>query len=380
MITSAETSPLTPRTPVILLEGRLPMFEAPAVASLGLRDGQVVRPLVEVRDGQLQLLLQGLAIAVPAPMRLAAGTRAPWQVRLDASGRATLVPVEEDTPPPLAPAATGREIAAQRVAQTQAGRLEQLALRPPGMSSLGALMQPGALAALFQAAPQSAIGAQIEQLLRQWPQTSQITPELLRRLLRQGGWAQEAALARGQKPTGAEGPDAKSMLRTLLADWTESSPATRALLQGALDDIESRQMQSAIDQAAGRDLVFSMLLPFADAPPVQVRWSRARERGQEGEGGASPWVVDLHTRSSVFGEVWLRTRISDRTRVELVMWAQRAELVAQARASSPSLTAWLHEAGLRMTSIQIIHGSPPPGIEPAGAPVGESGRLVDLRA
>jgi len=33
-----------------------------------------------------------------------------------------------------------------------------------------------------------------------------------------------------------------------------------------------------------------------------------------------------------------------------------------------------------MTSIQIILGSPPPGIEPTGAPAGESGRLVDLRA
>jgi hypothetical protein len=380
MITSAETSPLTPRAPVILLEGRLPMFEAPAVAALGLRDGQVVRPLVEARDGQLQLLLQGLAVAVPPQLRLAVGIRTPWQVRLDANGRATLVPVDEDTLGTLAPAEAGREAPAQRIAQTTAGRLAQLALRPPAMSSLAALMQPGALAALFQAAPQSGIGAQIEQVLRQWPQTSQITPELLRRMVRQGGWTQEAVLARGQKPPVGEGPDIKSILRDLLSDWTESSPATRALLQGSLDDIESRQLQSAIDTAAGRDLVFSMVLPFADASPVQVRWARARERGQEGEGGASPWVVDLHTRSSVFGEVWLRTRISDRNRVELVMWAQRAELVAQARASSPSLTAWLQEVGLRMTSIQIIHGSPPPGIEPTGAPAGESGRLVDLRA
>ena len=198
MITSAETSPLTPRAPVILLEGRLPMFEAPAVAALGLRDGQVVRPLVEARDGQLQLLLQGLAIAVPPQLRLAAGVRMPWQVRLDANGRATLVPVDEDTLGTLVPAESGRETPTQRIAQTTAGRLEQLALRPPAMSSLAALMQPGALAALFQAAPQSGIGAQIEQLLRQWPQTSQLTPELLRRMLRQGGWTQEAALARGQ--------------------------------------------------------------------------------------------------------------------------------------------------------------------------------------
>ena len=381
MITSAETTPLMPRAPVILLEGRLPMFEAPAVAALGLRDGQVVRPAVEVRDGQLLLLLQGLAIALPPQlMRLASGERLPWQVRLDANGRATLVPLEEDAPSAPLPQAGAREAAPAPEAQSTAGRLQQLALRPPAMTGLTALMQPGALAALFQSAPQAEIGAQIEQLLRQWPQTSQLTPELLRRMLRQGGWTQESALARGLRPSGGQGPDAKSLLRGLLSDWTESPASTRALLQDALDDIESRQLQSVLDPAAGRDLVFAMVLPFADAPPVHVRWSQARQQGQENGKESRPWVVDMHTRSTVFGEVWLRTRISEGSRVELVMWAERAELAAQARASGASLAAWLNEAGLRMAGLQVIHGAPPPGIEPEAAPTGETGRLVDLRA
>ncbi len=352
------------------------MFEAPAVAALGLRDGQVVRPLVESRDGQLQLILQGLLIPVPPQMRLLAGERPAWQVRLDAQGRATLVPL--GGPPGDASAA------ATSSAPTQAAtRLAQLALRPPALSGLAALMQPGALAALFQAAPQPEVGAQIAQLMRQWPSTAQITPELLRRVLRQGGWTQEAALARGERMAGADGPDTKSLLRTLLADWTQAPAATRGVLQDALDDIESRQLQSVVDPSAGRELALSMLLPFADAEPVHVRWSQARERQEGSDGGdagPAPWVVDLHTRSSVMGEVWLRTRISRGTRVELVMWAERAELAAQARAAGPSLVAWLNEAGLRMSSLQVLHGSPPPGIESVAPASGDPGRLVDLTA
>ncbi|MFY8102567.1 MAG: hypothetical protein ACOVK6_00565 [Ramlibacter sp.] len=374
MISGADLTPLSSRVGPIYLEGRLPIFEAPAVAALGLRDGQVVRPLVEARDGQLQLLLQGVLIPVPPQLRLVAGERPAWTVRLDTQGRATLVPLGDAAQAPDAAPAT----------PATAGRLEQLALRPPALSGLAALMQPGALAALFQAAPQAEVGAQIAQFLRPWIHTSQITPDGLRRALRQGGWTQEAALARGDRTATTGVPDTKSLLRTLLAEWTQAPAATRGLLQDALDDIESRQLQSVVDPSAGRELALAMLLPFADAEPVHVRWSRAREGhegGAGGEGGPAPWVVDLHTRSSEMGEVWLRTRISQRTRVELVMWAQRPELAAQARAATPSLVAWLNEAGLRMVSLQVIHGEPPPGIEPSGpATGGDPGRLVDVSA
>ncbi len=93
MISGADLTPVSSRVAPIYLEGRLPIFEAPAVAALGLRDGQVVRPLVEARDGQLQLLLQGVLIPVPPQLRLVAGERPAWMVRLDAQGRATLVPL-----------------------------------------------------------------------------------------------------------------------------------------------------------------------------------------------------------------------------------------------------------------------------------------------
>lgn len=376
MISGADLSPLAGRVPAIFLEGRLPIFEAPAVAALGLRDGQVVRPLVEVRDGQLLLTLQGQQIPLPPQLRLGAGERFPWQVRLDAQGRATLVPMGGASAP-----ATGDGAASAAQEAPAAGRLAQLALRPSALSSLAALMQPGALATLFQAAPQPEVGAQISQLLRLWPQAGQLTPEALRRALRLGGWTHEAALARGERLPGGISLDAKSLLRTLLADWTQAPASTRALLQGAVDDIESRQLQSATDVAAGRDLALVMLLPFADAEPMRLRWSQARERQEGGaSGGPAPWVVDLHTRGNALGEVWLRTRISGGRQVELVMWAEREDLVAQARKASPSLVAWLQEAGLRMASFQVIHGAPPPGLDTQPPAGGDPGRLVDLRA
>ncbi len=374
MISSAETASLTGRLPPIYLEGRLPILEAPAVAALGLRDGQVVRPLVETRDGQLQLMLQGLLIPVPLPLRLAAGDRTAWLVRLDAQGRATLVPMAHGSD-------TGAAPAGALPSQQAAGRLEQLALRPPAMSALAALLQPGALAALFHATPQPEVGAQIAQWMRQWPSTSQLSADYLRRALRQGGWTQEAALARGEGPLPGAGPDTKTLLRALLEGGFQAPVATRAMLQEALDDIEARQLQTVVDPSAGRDLALAMLLPFADAEPVHLRWSQAREDSQNGrEGGPAPWVVDLHTRSSAMGEVWLRTRISRGTQVELVMWAERAELAAQARAAGPSLAAWLNEAGLRMAGLQVIHGAPPPALEAQAPSTGDPGRLVDIRA
>ena len=168
-----------------MLEGRLPMFEAPAVSALGLKDGQVVRPSIEVRDGQLQLVLQGLLIPLPPQLRLVAGERPPWQVRLDANGRATLVLVSESS---AAAIASGDASAPLPEAQQAASRLQQLALRPSSMAGLTALMQPGVLTTLLQAASQPEVAAQIAQLMRQLPQTSQLTPEVLRRALRQGGW------------------------------------------------------------------------------------------------------------------------------------------------------------------------------------------------
>ena len=366
MITGAETAHLGQRAPVILLEGRLPVLETPAAQALGLRDGQVVRPTIEVHDGRLRLILDKHAIDLPPHLQLPAGDRSWWRVQIDGRGQWVLQPLAQ--PPAPDPAA------AAPVPMAGVSRMDQLALRPPSLSALVQLMQPGALQALFLAAPQAGIRALIDQLMRPWPTTALITPEALRKALRQGGWSQEAGLARGDDSA----VDTKSLLRLLLSTWTSAPESTRELLQGAVDDIESRQMQMVVDQQAGRETAMSMLLPFCDGEPVHLRWKREKE-GAERDGRRAPWVVDLHTRSSEFGEVWLHTRIGAGT-VDLVMWAMREDLVSRARSAAPSLQAWLQQAGLQMTGLQIIHGERPGGEAGSQVPQPEPGRLVDIRA
>lgn len=360
---------LTGRVPVILLEGRLPVLETPMAQALGLRDGQVVRPNVEVRDGQMMLMLQGTAIAVPPQLQF--GDRPWWQVHLDARGRATLTPLAS------APAGEGggQAPSAASALGATASRLEQLALRPPTSPGAGlqALLQPGVLQAMLQSVPSTELGAQLARAIQAWPQAGQVTADTLRRLVRQVAGGPEAALARGEPPV----VDLKSLLRAWLDAGSTTTDPVRALLRDAVDDLEARQLHTALSMADSRQMVLSMVLPFAYADPVEIRWSQDRQT--DADGRRAPWVVDLHTRSSVFGEVWLRTRISESTRVDLVMWAEQADLAARARAASSSLARWLGEAGLQMTGLQVIHGSKP-AIDTQAPVAGVSGQLVDVRA
>ncbi len=387
VIPGADSVQFTGRVPVIHLEGRLPVLDTPLVQSLGLRDGQVVRPTVEVRDGQVMLLLNGQAIPVPPQLRLAAGERPWWQVSVDARGRATLSPLAS---PPSDPNGQGAEALSSGAGAPggTASRLEQLALRPPSSAALQALLQPGALQALLQSAAGTELGAQLARAVGAWPQMGALTGEGLRRLVRQSAGGPEGALVRGE----AAGDDLKSLLRGLLeavpptpvavqssAHSSAHAAATPSLLREAIDDLESRQLRAALERVDGREAMFSMLLPFADSEPVEVRWSHAREVAPDGR--RAPWVVELHTDSNRFGKVWMRTRISEGVDVDLVMWAEQAELAARARTGSSSLASWLGQAGLRMTGLQVIHGSRP-ALE-ADAPLGPglgAGRLVDLQA
>jgi hypothetical protein len=328
---------------------------------------------VEVRDGQVMLILQGQAIALPAQLRLVAGERPDWQVSLDSRGRATLTPLGGAT---ASVGVEGESLGGSAPLAnpgSTAGRIEQLALRPPSALALESLLQPGALLALAQSAARSDLGAQIARAVGAWPQLGALTPEGLRKLVRQAAAGPEAGLSRGEAVDG----DLKSVLRAWVDEAPLASTANQALVREALDDLESRQLHGAMAQVDGRESMLSMLLPFSDAEPVTVRWSQARQAAADGR--RAPWVVELHTDSSRFGQVWMRTRISDGAEVDLVMWAEQADLVARARSGSASLAAWLGEAGLRMAGLQVIHGRRPALESDAPIEMG-SGRLVDLQA
>jgi len=145
------------------------------------------------------------------------------------------------------------------------------------------------------------------------------------------------------------------------------------LLGDSLDDIESRQLMGQ-ESLNGREWVFSMMLPFGDAGPVAMRLTRGRRQPGQAK---PPLVIHLHTRNQDLGEVWLQTRISEQTEVDMVMWAEREDVVARAKALAINLEQELDSAGLNMTRLQIIHGQGPKEPTPYAPP--GTGSLLDVQ-
>jgi hypothetical protein len=240
------------------------------------------------------------------------------------------------------------------------------------MGLLSQLLRPGVLEGLAQqiASTSPQVALLVDQWLRQRMGMAQLTPEKLKQLFSRSGWMNEALSAQRRSP---EGPDLKTTLKQLLGALEKQDADGVHLVKNAIDDIESRQLAAA-ETLSAREWAFSIMLPFRDAEPVALRFSRARRQpGQD----APPFVIQLHTRNQDLGEVWLQTCISHQTDVDMVMWAQREDIAARAKAQTPDLAEELESAGLRMTRLQVIHGSAPQDLASWVPP--EAGSMVDVR-
>lgn len=368
MITGAETAHLSNKIPTIYLDGKLPLVIEKTATELGLRDGQVVQATAEAKLDQIRLNLQGpqqgqfidLPKDLPAGLRLASGDTAFFRVQVLANGAIMLRPLQ------AAPQDTAAATQASPAALP--GRTEQLGFRPPDMQALAQLLTPGLLEKLVTEMNGSAAeSGALLQWLKLRPSMAQLTSEKLQMAFQRSGMMTEHLLANGQ----AMGLlDLKSVLRQLLR--TGLGTASASLFNDSLDDIESRQL-SAQDSLSGKEWMFSMMLPFSDADPVALRFVRSRrDPGQN----KSPMVIHLHTRNRDLGEIWLQTRISNDTEVDMVMWALREDVVQRAKSLAVNLEQELDSAGLHMTRLQIVHGAGPAEPVPYAPP--QTGSLLDV--
>jgi len=378
LITGAETAHLAGRPAAIYLEGRLPVVVASIARELGLSNGQVIEAKAQANGAGWTLQLPGQLLEwpreLPSSWRLASGDTLLFRVQLQNDGSVVLRPIATATPiapapaPALAPTPPPAEVHTQPLLPD---RSLQLAHRPPDPAALTQLLQPASLDQLLQQARSlnPELATSLHMWMRQRPSMAQLTPDRIQQLLLQGGWMTEALLAQGQ---GAGLVDFKSTLRGLLRALGNSASETRAHLQDALDDIESRQLQAS-DRSPGKEWAISMVLPFVDASPVQVRMSWQRPEGEQ----PSRFMLQLHTTSADLGDLWLQSQILNLSEVELVMWADREDVARRAQARSASLAEELDSAGLHMSRLQVIHGRRPESTHtPWGPPA--SGSMVDV--
>jgi hypothetical protein len=356
MITGAETAGLVGRPTAIYLEGRLPLLlQAKDVLALGLRDGQMVKPTVEVRQEHLKMVLFNRVFDLPPGLRAQAGDVLSMQVQVLANGtaqlRALLPNKAQQMSEPLSTAA--------------ANRTDQLALRPQsGLSAWLKLFEPGFLQQVqSQLSPiPEAVAAH-----RPFPRMGTLDGPALKLALLRSGLFTESRLLSGAM-------DASQDLKLMLRDWmrrlTANSPLGKTL-SDAVDDIESAQLH-ALDGNGGRD-GWALVLGFADAPPVHVQIQR--EGGRQAPKDA-PWLVNIHSDSEQWGPLWLQVKVLAEQRVGLTMWAEREAIYLSAKDRAEGLAQEMREADLDLVAFRVIHGRRTD--EPEAVP--PQGRLVDFKA
>lgn len=381
MITGTETAHLVPKLPALGMDARLPVVEAKVAADLNLRDGQVIQATLQANLQSLKFNAWDFRLPLTAAQaeilaRWAAPSPEEFKLRVQVmpNGNILLRPMVQN-PSATQLLATPLPAAAEAVA-AQASRAQMLNLRPTDLRAWLAILKPGVLETLLQTTlpPDSDARQKLQGSLKLRPSLSGLSGDKVRSWLRQSGLAAENALANARAVSAV---DFKNALRSLQAELAAEDPASVHRIQQAVDDIESSQLLAAQSTPPGREWVLSFVLPFRDAQPVLVRFTRGRRDANH----QSPLlVVQLHTQTAGENDVWLQTKIHDLARVDMTMWTTDSALAQEARQQVPLLASELSELGLVVSGMQVIYGVKP---EDTPAPASGSepvlGHLLDLQ-
>ena len=427
MIAVAEsTAPARPSPLFLQGQASLPLVEAITARALELKDGQIVQATVQPQGEQLALLLRGRQIGVPRANGWEVGQRLSFQVQAHADGSVTLqllgpgaktpFPLASNTPgaptaqtatpyapeisaktPTPAAVATPATSAVTAIALAGMGgsaalastpfagfagvfsRLGSLLYREPGMPDLRQLFEPGegldAVLAKISGSPQMQAQAQM-QMQAQWQamrlSAERLTPESIRMAMF-SAMGSETSIGRIRNPAPL---DPKQLLHQLLkavSDAGEEDGPEAQHIKRALGDLDAAQIGAVKAQADGA-MAMSVVLPFANQPPIELRF----ERQPQAPGQESVYTVNAHSTSQDFGELWLKADLHGDTDLDLSMWALRPTVVALAQEGAQALRDKLREVGLSMRSFHAHPGArpiAPPAVQPQARP----GTVLDFR-
>ena len=370
--------------------------DAPTVQAMGLKDGQVLQASVQARDGSLGFVVDGRVLPTLQPDTQDSPLLVNLRVEINQDGTATLhnllapaaKPSIAAAPLALAPVslagvlATVVEQEPQRVTlgpQDFFSRLGSLLFRANGLPELVNLFNSGTLDAVMRQVGRPDLQAQWS---RQRLSMAQLSPRDVRSAVQAALGSERSLLSGVDRNMPAN--DTKQLLLSTLAsmgaldDLSMEDLGAAQQLQRGVDDLESAQVR-AVQAQTQQDLVFHMAIPFKDASPVEIQFERRRTS----EGRSTPFTVNVHSTSADYGELWLKTELLDKDRVDLMMWARNAAVVDMAQSGAATLGEQLQAAGIAMRSFQVIHGERPGGQNNGtqDPPVSAlAGAVLDIRA
>ena len=316
----------------------------PQARELGLRDGQVVKGLVAADGESLKLVLNGLAFELPAASSLARGDSPLFRV-VQSPGGWLLKPL------PI-PGGLG---AAPGLAPGTVSAMTAMLLRPLEATGWMQLLSESGLTRALAKTPEFFAWRKSR------PSMARLGAAELREAVAGSGLFAESALAQGRAPAAH---DLKLALQSLLKA-TAGDPLLHEPVDRALKDIESSQLQ-AVQAQSQRELLLNLVIPFADANPVRLSFSRPAPSREEPD---PPFTVSVHTRNEHLGEVWLKTAVSGQNKIDMTMWAAQQEVATAAHQNAHALAHELENAGLEMNSF-VIYNSPRPSAPQDAAPPG----------
>jgi hypothetical protein len=341
----------------------------PLARELGLREGQIVQASLDMQsDGVALKLNERLFMLPPGWQRYANGDMRWFQfVRQGGGVGLKMLPpgaqpgvssagsmASAGAMPPTSPlggapsSAVGTPASATGAAATSSARLAELLGRPASFDSLFNALRPGGLESLLSAQPGGQALASALAALRL--RVDYLSAQAIQQSILMSGMWSESLLASGRLNPGN---DLKVLLRQALRLLGPRSAQSEEL-SSALDAIERKQVETLQAQNDQR-MVFSVLLPFADAEPALLRFEREPRRSAK---APQRYVIDFHLKPGALGDLWIKTGVVASS-VDVTVWTPRADIASLVGQFKDELAFELSEAGLQLQRFDVVEGARP---------------------
>ena len=365
------------RAPLVQMDARNLWVQTPVAQQLGLRDGQIIQAVAEVRDQRVRLWLKDFFFDLPNGWVLKDGDKPFLRASQNAGSWGFLIqsyPSGQTSSATPASAAFGiNQPPVLNSAQTlPSTTLGLLLTQPTGFESFARML---AGLGTRNLSGQGEFFDMVKRLLQQRSSLAQMNPMTLKRVVAGQARSAENLLAQGLPANDDPKAIIKQMLALLQQQTVEGLEKKDTLeLEQAVRELESAQAQAA-QKWLGGELSLHVVLPFVDHEPVDLHFQKpARKPNQE----EPPLTVDIHSRSRTLGEIWLNTTITQGTGVDLVMWALRSDVAGMAKQRATELALELGAAGLNLQSFQIFNAARP--LVRASEASGSRGSVIDTQA
>lgn len=359
----------------IFLEGVVAVRVSEQMAkNVGLRDNQIIRGVIENRNGLLKLMFNNQEFEWSASKNFKPGDKIDFRYESSVYGRSLRAISQAPTPgissaPLSSTVLSSTVLSSTGLASTGASsltgtspRLLSLLYRPDQPSMLSQLFKPGGLELLLSQVAHLPAQSGLGQLRQSM---GGLSGDAVKNALLNSGLFGEFLLG-SQSP---QRTDLKQLLRNLLRNMPLQSAVGN--IEMAIDEIESRQIES-LQAQQNREISYHFVLPFGDSNPVEVHLERGASSPEQEE---SDWVINLHTDSEVLGELWLKTTLKDTASLEMIMWVQRPHVAAMARTATLELEQELKAFGLQLTKLSVLNATRPT----LDAQLSGPGHVVDVR-